>query len=247
MDSRSQNPALHRRVIGFVATGLRTFLDARSGLEITIFTVYALACVGFAVLTALLVAPYDARDYGPVENGYYELIQAGILAVTALLFFTALIRFRRELFYFAAIVTFVSVLAMTRETPVCDSAFYESGPCFSANGKTMLILATGLIVLCALAIKREPFARRWSELNFFYAVPVALTVLFLLASAMFETMINVWLEEMSEMSAYLNLLGLAVILNVRPQWFDRQDRDRASGVERNHPDKVGQAFGNRVR
>ncbi|RFC66208.1 hypothetical protein DYI37_01720 [Fulvimarina endophytica] len=186
-----------------------------------------------ALIFAAAAAPFDSLDVGPVENGLYEGSQSIILALAATLFLVGAYRFRGEIFYVCAVAALLCVFAVTRETPRCSSSFYDGGACLTADGKVYVFLAVVAAIVAILAIKREPLARRWSEMQFFYAVPCVLIALCLVASEVFGTHIYVWLEEIAETTAYLQILMLALLVNLRPAWFDARRWNERASARRN--------------
>lgn len=221
------------RVATFAFDGFATFVERRSFREILVWLACALCCLGMAIACAVLVFPIDTKVYGPVENGWYETFQTLVLGLTTLVLLRLAVRSRHEIFYFSTSLAFLLPFAMVRETPRCGSPFYDGGACLTSDGKVWVVGLAAVMVTVIFAIRRIPLARSWSELTFFYAVPVAFTVLMLIGAELIASYPNawtaenfVWVEETLELAAYFNLLGLAIALSIWPRWFEAESLNK---------------------
>ncbi|MEN3791432.1 hypothetical protein [Fulvimarina sp. MAC3] len=218
--------AAKSRVAAFASDGFVTLFKNRSWTEFALYLLLAITCLGIAIAVATLLYPIDTLVAGPVENGWYETIQIGILGLTGLVVLRLALTSRHEIFYFSACLAMLIPLAMVRETPRCGSPFYDGGACLTSDGKFLIVSLSISVVVAILSVRRVPMAKSWNELTFFYAIPAVLTALMLLGSEMVLKLpsawiagIFVWLEETLELAAYLNLLGFVIALSLKPRWF----------------------------
>ncbi|MEF2551832.1 hypothetical protein VQ042_10750 [Aurantimonas sp. A2-1-M11] len=174
-----------------------------------------LAAIGFSVL----LMGSDSGAAAMAENSPHELLQAGTIALAALVFFLAALRFDFEIFYVTLLGSFGSSMALLRETSSCTSDFYTGGPCLTATSKDLIPLAMAVVAVALLLYRRVRLARHIRELSLFWLVPVGFSTLFLVIAELAEANIAVWVEETMELAAFANLLAFAVVIHLQPRWF----------------------------
>lgn len=203
------------REVAVVAIRRRTMRESGWYLVALVFALSASWLLGNFLEPA--IGPADF----PIENGPHELFQAAVVGVAGLLFYQAALRFDFEIFYVGLVSAFGCALAVLRETPRCGSPYYDGGPCLTSDGKAFIAVTVAVAILGLAALRREPVARRASELNFFWLTPVAACAGLLLAADIFGGIYYmVWEEETLELAGYVVLLMLALAVNLRPNWFD---------------------------
>ncbi|MCP3056381.1 hypothetical protein [Aurantimonas marianensis] len=196
-------------------------ITRRSRAEIVAFLILALLSLTVTWTGSLIFEPTAGKADYPAENGWHELLQAALLLSAAVLFYAAAVRFGFEIFYFSLFAAFFCGLAVLRETPRCASSYYEGGPCLSSDGKLIIGFALAATVIALLAWRRIPLARQVRDLNLLWILPVGFSGLMLIAAEIMGSYyIEVWKEETLELASYVNLTVFAMVLNIRPGWFD---------------------------
>jgi hypothetical protein len=164
-----------------------------------------IAIAALAVALGTVAADVDQVRIAFDENGPIELVQAACLAVSAVIFAAAFLKSSGARALYCVIAFGAIVAATTRETPRCDSAFYDGGMCLTGGGKDSIVVAAAILCLLALLWRPldwrkvlHPVALRWVWPSFFVMAMLA-------GSEIAEHAILMGLEESLELAAYLYL------------------------------------------
>jgi hypothetical protein len=150
--------------------------------------------------TLLVVWPSVFR-----ENGLIETPQMALLGISAILFAHALVRSSGARAVFSAVLILACLLALQREIPACESAFYEGGICATRPAKAVFAVGAGTICALVLLLKHAPWRRVVDLGNILWVWPVALAAVLLGLAELAEHRILVEIEETLELGAYLYL------------------------------------------
>ncbi|ALN74501.1 hypothetical protein [Aureimonas sp. AU20] len=144
------------------------------------------------------------------ENGAIEDAQALLLAFAALGFLNAYRRAGDAKALFCVAMGALSILALQREIPACESAFFEGGLCVPRAAKIPLSGAVALIA-GMLALAKRPRWRSFLDLrNLAWVWPVGIAALLLGAAELAEHALHQEMEETLEFGAYAYLATFAI-------------------------------------
>jgi len=144
------------------------------------------------------------------ENGAVESAQAWLLVAAAGVFLAAYRRAADARALFCVCMAALSLLALQREIPACESAFYDSGLCLH---RTMKVPFSGAVLLGGglLALLKQPRWRSFLDLrNLAWVWPVGIAALLLGLAEGAEHFMHQEMEETMEFGAYAYLLSFAV-------------------------------------
>ncbi len=146
-----------------------------------------------------------------VENGPVEIAQFGLLAAATLLFARASLRLDEWAGLATLTLACLCELMFLRETPRCNSPFYEFGPCIDAELKTLFYVASALPALALLALNPGLRSiRRGLVARLFHFVPRLLPLLVLVPPAVLSQVAERYglaaAEELLELAFYLMLV-----------------------------------------
>ena len=212
----------------FFTEALRVFLLRRTLKEIAGSLGLAVVTITAAGLVARLFSLDGAASDVFQENGPIESVQAWIVLVAGVQFYLAALRFGFEIFYGTLLLSLGAFLAVVREIPACESAFYFGGICLrhSWQGEIQAVI---VLLVAGLALwRREPLARHLRELNFFWIVPAGTAFAILVAAEVMEGLGQPVIEETLELAGYLHLLVFAAALHLAPHWFDARQAPQLS-------------------
>ena len=167
----------------------------------------AVLLVVAGVLLGFGVREVDDIQVMFMEDGPVETLQAGILAVAAVVFALAFLKSTGARAVFCVVATFAIVFAVTRELPRCDSAFNgDGGICLAGGWKRTIVLSTAALGLVALLWRR----REWTTevlrpANLLWVWPCLVIVLMLAGAEAAEHRVHIEIEESLELVAYLYL------------------------------------------
>ena len=187
--------------------------------ELVVFAAIAAGAILVAVACSLLLVGASASDATIAENSPHELLQVATVALAAIGFLIAALRFDFETFYVMLLGSFGCAMASMRETPACSSSFYEGGPCLTGTYKDVIPFALALGAVALLLYRRVPLARSIREVTLFWLVPVGASTLMLVGAEWAEARNAVWIEETLELASFANLLAFALIVHLRPRWY----------------------------
>lgn len=144
------------------------------------------------------------------ENGLIETAQALLLALAALGFLRAYAGATDAKALFCVSMSALSLLALQREIPACESAFFDSGLCLHRTVK--LPLSAALVAgACLLALLKRP---RWASFldlrNLAWVWPVGVAALLLGLAEGAEHLHHQEMEETMEFGAYAYLLSFSI-------------------------------------
>ena len=144
------------------------------------------------------------------ENGTIEVAQAWLLVMGTVVFLAAYRRAADAKALFCVSMALLSLLALQREIPACESAFYDGGLCLPRTAKLPLsgaaILAAGLLAL----LKRPRWRSFLDPRNLAWVWPVGVAALLLGLAEAAEHFLHQEMEETMEFGAYAYLLSFAI-------------------------------------
>lgn len=150
------------------------------------------------------------------ENGYVETSQAGLLVVAAILFLLAYCRSAGAKAAFCALMAALAAIAVQREIPACQSAFYESGLCLARSTKGA-VSALAVLAGVGLVFAKGVAWRSFSDLrNTAWVWPVAVAATLLGLAEVAEHWVHQETEETLEFGAYAYLAVYAFWVGSRP-------------------------------
>lgn len=160
-----------------------------------------------------------------VENGPAELAQQAALAVAAGLFLLGMRRASDTQSLVLGALAAFAILAFIRETPNCDSPFYEFGPCLSQPTKDGGYVLSGLLVVVFTVMYRVAVAAafrggivRYGLRELRWVWPVLLSVPMLAGADFAEALHSQAAEETGELATYLYLMAFAFsVANLRDE------------------------------
>jgi hypothetical protein len=177
---------------------------------------------GCAVVIAALVA-HGATELLPqlgiafIENGPVELAQQAALVVAASLFLLSMCRATDERSLVLGVLAAFAILAFFRETPNCESPFYEFGPCLSQTNKDGGYALSALLAGVFAFVYRGEIRRAFRTGIVAYAIrqlrwvwPVLLAVPLLGGADIAESLHSQAGEEIGELGTYLYLTAFAI-------------------------------------
>lgn len=144
------------------------------------------------------------------ENGAIEDAQALLLAFAAFGFLKAYRSAADAKALFCVAMGALAILALQREVPACESAFFEGGFCLPRPAKLPL---SALVALGAgaLALAKRPRWRSFLDLrNLAWVWPVGIAALLLGAAELAEHALHQEMEETLEFGAYAYLASFAL-------------------------------------
>ncbi|WP_156418519.1 hypothetical protein [Aureimonas sp. D3] len=141
------------------------------------------------------------------ENGAIESAQAWLLVAAAGVFLMAYRRAADARALFCVSMAALSLLALQREIPACESAFYDSGLCLHRAMKlpfsSVVLLSAGVLAL----IKRPRWRSFLDWRNLAWVWPVGIAALLLGLAEAAEHWMHQEMEETMEFGAYAYLLS----------------------------------------
>lgn len=145
------------------------------------------------------------------ENGPVETLEMIALGSAAVIFMIRAARSDDPIGTMCIPIAMVLMMAFVRETPRCDSTFYDGGMCFP--GRLAKNLTVGLILTfsaVALFIRRRHFLAMFDRQRIHLFWPIWVSALLLVTAEIGEEYGVMGTEELLEFFAYLYLASLGV-------------------------------------
>lgn len=145
------------------------------------------------------------------ENGPVETLEMVALTSAAALFILRAARSNDPIGTMCIPIAMVLAIALVRETPRCDSSFYDGGMCFPDRLWKHVTIGLFLTVAAiALYIRRRHFLAVFSIQRIHVFWPIWISALLLVIAEISEKYGMMGTEEVVEFFAYLYLAGFGV-------------------------------------
>lgn len=158
----------------------------------------------------------DALGRTFAEDGPVELVQVAVLLVASGLFTVAFARGLFAVGQASLVFAVAAIMAAMRETPRCDSPFYEGGVCIDGNLKDGVYVAMALLVVVGLVLKPSIRPRLLTfrqnlivARHLLWTWPAVLAAGMIASSELLEASGFYRTEEALELAAYLYLAAFA--------------------------------------
>ena len=149
-------------------------------------------------------------DFFFAENGPIEGLQSAVILAPIFVFAARTWRGRGPVALICAVLAFIMLHVLMRETPRCDSSFYPGGVCLYDPTKYALSAVFSVILLVVFLWRRndviDALKPRWSFLFW----PLGVAFVLLVAAEMMERRHMEGIEETLEMMSYLYTAACSV-------------------------------------
>jgi len=152
----------------------------------------------------------DLDDFFFMENGPIEGLQSVVILAAILVFAARTWRGRGPVALTCAVLAFIMLHVLMRETPRCDSSFYPGGVCLYDPTKYALSAVFSVVLLVVLVRRRndviDALKPRWSFLFW----PLGVAFVLLVVAEVMERRQMEGIEETLEMMSYLYTAACSV-------------------------------------